>query len=244
MQSLGLDHKVIPNMKWEDIISAEVLSECIEATSFDEAVKELGNSNVRGVITPMKNMPFERDANYHLSAILPIRKRGFFLQNKNEAINLSLLGESQTIHYTHDFILDYVRDFNQKVKLNKISEDQKGSHLYVISSEDIEGAIPLSQQEFVPECGEGIYAIVCRKSDIDFRQKVMEFHDESAADISNLQRKIKLACGEYQLLGVFVEKDVSAHLHCVVAHVKEGLQYVSHSQSTSHEFVHFMKLKM
>ncbi len=231
-------------MSWLKYIEEKVLKQCQEVETFVEAVSVLQNNTVRAAIVPMLKMPFDRDPEYHISAVLPVQNRGFYLHSRGEVKNLSLLGVSHTIHYTHDFIPDYIREFNKEVNLIKVEEQVGEDYDFLISSRASEGAIALSKQEFVPECGAGIYAAVCKKEDVDFRQKLKQYHDEAAADISNLQRRLMLACKEYDLRGILVEKDNSAHLHGVVAYVKDGLQYVSHSQSTSHEFIHFTMAKM
>ena len=231
-------------MSWLEYLEGNVLEQCKEVETFGEAVSLLQSNNARAAIVPMLKMPFEREPQYHISAVLPLQNRGFYLYTKGEVKNLSLLGVSHTVHYTHDFIPDYIRDFNKEVNLIKVEENEAAEYDFLISSRPGAGAVALSKQEFVPECGAGIYAMVCKKEDVDFRQKVKQYHDEAAADITNLQRRLMLAFKEYDLRGIIVEKDHSAHLHGVVAYVKEGLQYVSHSQSTSHEFVHFAMAKM
>jgi hypothetical protein len=219
---------------WQQLLSPEIAENCTFATTYNKAVELLDKGVTKGVIICIKNVPFEREESIHISAVLPLQERGFYLSTQGNVKNLFLLGESQTIYYTHEFVPHYVRDFNTNVKLEKLGANKISNEDFEISTEKSEHSILLNQQEFIPESGEGVFS--------DFRQKLMAFHDEETMDVSNLQRLLQKKCADKKLKGIYIQKDGNGHLHGAVAYGDKALQYVTYSQSTSHEFCeNFMK---
>lgn len=229
---------------WMELLTPEIANDCRFATQYSEAERLLSEEQARGIVLPMQVVPFDRDPSYHLSAILALQPRGFYFTAKAGIKNLFLLGESHTLHYTHDFIPLYVRDFNSNVKLEKIEEKDVHNHEYVISQHPSSDAVLLSPQEFIPPSGAGVYTILCATEDVEFREKCVAVHDEEAMVISNLQRSMHIACIDRHIKGVHIHKDHNGHLHGALAIGNEALLYESFSQSTSHEFVENWLSKM
>lgn len=223
--------------RWKELVSEEVQKACQFCDSYEAAIELLSDSSTRGVVVPMTNIPFERDSQFHISAVLKMQNRGFFLSAKGELKNLFLLGESHTLHYTHDFIPFYVRDFNEQVKLVKVDGNQAQDIEYLIDEKGTDQAVSLNVQEFIPPAGQGIYVILTRTDDMDLRQKLIAEHDEETMLISNLQRKLLKSLEDQDVKGIYINKDANGHLHGVLALGNKAIRYVSYSQSTSHNYV-------
>lgn len=221
---------------WNEWLTDEINEQASYVSSYEEAEFLLTNRLKRAVVMCIKNVPFERSTQIHISAVLPLQNRAFYLLNKGEIKNLSLLGESHIIHYTHDAIRTYVKDFNEKVQLVKIDQADD-SHEFLISDVPFQDAIQLDPHEFIPASGEGIYVVLCKSDDIDFRQKLISCHVEKVMQLSNLQRSISSELKELEILGVYIHHDSNGNLHGSMAYKDVELKYVSYSQSTSHEFV-------
>ena len=146
---------------WQQLLSPEIAENCTFATTYNKAVELLDKGVTKGVIICIKNVPFEREESIHISAVLPLQERGFYLSTQGNVKNLFLLGESQTIYYTHEFVPHYVRDFNTNVKLEKLGANKISNEDFEISTEKSEHSILLNQQEFIPESGEGVYVVLC-----------------------------------------------------------------------------------
>ncbi len=225
------------NLDWTAYLPETISHEQVGfANDYTDAVNLIDQSKKQAVIVCMKNVPFERNKNHHISAILPIQNRSFYLHCQAETKNLSLLGASQTIQYTHDNIPSYIRDFNSQVKLQKQINPAE-PYEYLISLDSKEGSIELNPNEFIPPTGEGIYAIICAKENMELRKKLFTIHDEQAMVVSNLQRSILKKNIHLDITGVYVYYDTNGNIHGSMAYIDKELHYVSYSQSTSHEFV-------
>ena len=222
--------------QWDEWLTEEINDNASYVDKYEEAEQLLLSGTRRAVVMCIKNVPFERSADVHISAVLPIQDRAFYLINRGDVKNLSLLGESHIIYYTHESIPTYIRDFNDKVQLVKV-EELNDSYEYIITNQASQEAIQLDPHEFIPEVGEGIYVVLCKSDDIDFRQKLISSHVEKVMQLSNLQRGISYELKELEIIGIYVHRDSNGNLHGSMAYKDDELKYISYSQSTSHEFV-------
>jgi hypothetical protein len=231
------------NSHWKEWLPKDMIEQCAYVDFYDEAVSLLEEEKSRAIILPIKNIPFERNSEHHISAVLPFKGAAFYLTTNGDIKNLSILGESHIIHYTNDAIATYIKDFNDKVKLVKVDQ-YNDSYEYFISTQGFANSTKLNPNEFIPEPGEGIYVVLCKKTDLEIRQRLMDVHNEETMEISNLQRALLKKCQDKNVQGIYIHRDANGHLHGDIAYMEGELKYASFSQSTTHEFIRNFLLQM
>ena len=216
--------------------------------NWDILVKDLIQNKIYSFLYPMHILPLNRDPHIQIAAVSKRINKGYHLQNRSDIRNLAFFGESHVISYNDPLVALYVRAINEKVQLNKVKyqdlqHQDIAIHLgkYWTDSE----IKALSLEEFIPRPAEGIYALICRKDNVDLRQKFAHLHDVESAEVNNIERGLQVEFTKRQdkkLIGVRVQKDDFANFHATVATSRKldnqtSVDYFQLSQSTTHLFL-------
>jgi hypothetical protein len=192
---------------------------------------------------PLAEIPFERLENIQLAALSGRIDPKFYLKNTSEIKNLSFLGESHTIHYNNDNLVEYISAINpsvnlEKTKIENLDDNPLAIHQGTLWSQNSD-LIQLNPLEFTPGVADGILCLICHKDNTPVRQSAAEWHHKNIMSISNLERSIqqKTITESIELIACHVYQDDNKNHHGIACIKKDNaLKYVDVSQSTIFEF--------
>jgi hydroxymethylbilane synthase len=98
----------------------------------------------------------------------------------------------------------------------------------------------LHPTEFIPTAGSGVYAILCKKENIELRKNLAKIHESDVANCTNVERIIIKTLNQTfgEDIGIYCYKDINGYYHVnlsIFNNEKNELNNYKYSQSTNYQ---------